>query len=136
MVPVSCVMSTCLHILEWLWYLGFLWKFIKEVKVCLKLGQSVRHFTWRPKYVLSLLVKLNCYKRTLFEWNGLRLLRHPSFCCLSAFMSAAAMGHISMKYDTGLFYETVSRKSKYVQNWWKISFTLCGDLSTFYCQGQ
>jgi hypothetical protein len=31
-------------------------------------------------------------------------------------MIAAASGYISMKYDTGLFYETVSRKSKFVEN--------------------
>jgi len=56
------------------------------MKICIqipnlvKLGQHIRHFTWRPNYVLLWLVSWNCHKCDVFDWNGIRLLVHPFPC--------------------------------------------------------
>jgi hypothetical protein len=33
----------------------------------------MRHFTWRPKYILLLLLTLSCHTSALSEWNVIRL---------------------------------------------------------------
>jgi hypothetical protein len=40
----------------------------------IKMGQNIRHFARRPKYILLLLATLNYRKCTVFEWIGIRLL--------------------------------------------------------------
>jgi hypothetical protein len=51
---------------------------------------------------------------------------------LSAFIGAVLTGRISVKFDTGDFYKTLSKSRWFGYNWWKISGTLHEVLSTFY----
>jgi hypothetical protein len=54
---------------------------------------------------------------------------------LSARTSATPTVRISVKFDTGKFYENLSRKSKSGYNWAKISGTLHEDLTAFIVAG-
>jgi hypothetical protein len=50
---------------------------------------------------------------------------------LSACYSTAPTGRILVKFDTGAFYESLSRNSQFRYNWTKTLGTLHKDLSTF-----
>jgi hypothetical protein len=52
--------------------------------------------------------------------------------CLSACISAASTGQISVKFDIGGLYANLSRKFKLAQNRAKISGTLHKDLGSLY----
>lgn len=41
---------------------------IWENPIFIKMGQNIRHFAQRPKYILMLLATLNYHKCTVFEW--------------------------------------------------------------------
>ena len=74
-------MSICPHIsvqlsldgFPWNLVWGLLWISVEKFKVILKLGKSMGHFMWIPKYFSLLLVTLSHNKSPLFSWNGIRL---------------------------------------------------------------
>jgi hypothetical protein len=55
-----------------------LWKSIGKFQIWLKLYRYVRHFTWRPKYILLLPVTLHRHKSSLVAWSAIRMLVHLS----------------------------------------------------------
>jgi hypothetical protein len=54
-----------------IWYWG-LYENVKKIKIWLKLGRNIGHFTSEYEYILLLAATLNGQKSTLFEWNGIR----------------------------------------------------------------
>lgn len=60
---------------------------------------NIRHFTSRPRYILSLLVTFNQHKSAFFEWNGIRLLgdlwRHKYYTNMSHALTILFIHNIS-----------------------------------------
>jgi len=58
-----------------IWNWKFIWQTCGEKTNLIKFGQ--KYFTWKPRYVLSIPVKLNRHKSALFERNCIELLEQP-----------------------------------------------------------
>ena len=100
-------------------------------------------FSWSVKLGRRLFLnyELNCY--VLLTWmtflrRGRVVLKKPlnlscPFAHLSACISAAPFGRISLQFYSADFYENLSRKKQILLKSDKIWRTLHEDLSTFYC---
>jgi hypothetical protein len=79
----------------------------------------------------------NLFRRVRIVAKSARQLRQvrPSVCRLSAYISGAPTERIFVKFDIGDFCETLSRKSKFGQEWTKVSGTLHEDLLVFHIFG-
>jgi hypothetical protein len=51
-----------------------LWKSVGKFQIWLKLYRNVRHFTWRPEYILLLPVTWHRHRSSLVAWNAVRML--------------------------------------------------------------
>jgi len=97
-------MSVCLHtsvwlsleIFPWNWVLGtFIWKSVKKIQIWLKLDTSVRHFIWRPKYVLLLCnSQCFCIFDHAMQLNNTRKMQ----CCISSSTMVTQTYHNVMLY--------------------------------------
>lgn len=71
-----------LHLSAWLPFSGFAWnlmfgtsmKIFWENPYLVPIGHNIGHFTWRPRYILLLVMPLNCHKSAVFKLNHIRLL--------------------------------------------------------------
>jgi hypothetical protein len=81
-----------------LWYWGLLRKFVKKIKIRLKLENQIGHLTCRPQYVPLLPATSNRRKSALFDWNGITLLVLPSV----RLYQRGTHWAIPVKVDTGL----------------------------------
>ena len=81
-----------------IWYWGLLWKSGQKIQISLKSDKYIGHFAWRPKYVLLFPATLNRHKAlsSTEMVSGCQSVRQS--VRLSACISAAATGWISMKW--------------------------------------
>jgi len=68
-------MSVSPHVSARLLLEGFLSNLILGafMKICLQIGQKIKHFTSILRYLLLLTATINLFKRALFQWNGINV---------------------------------------------------------------
>jgi hypothetical protein len=112
--------------------------------IVVKFEQKYRHFAWKSKYVLLLLVSIRHHKSPVFDGNGIRLLVLPSFRpsvhpSVRPSINLSVCPNVSSRFpldrftlNWGLLWKSVEEFQTWLKSS-KISDTSNKYVSTFYC---